>query len=120
MYAYNYFHLLLPYGSCVAVSLIRGVLAIFAIHRNGDEFLDFARILEAIPSQRLASSILTGEDCLRVDEGNGLFKVVDTTWSMSYATWNALAWGGIDLLLKVSLFDCSETSLDSIPCLSGK
>ena len=92
VYAYNSSHLLLPYGSCVVVSLICSLLAIFAIRRDGDEFLDFARILEAIPSQGLTLSHLTEEDCLRVGEKDRLFEVVDPR-PMSHTAWD-ISWRG--------------------------
>jgi hypothetical protein len=77
VYTYNNKHLLLAYGSCLVVSLICGTIAIIAIGRDGNEFLDFARMLEAIPGQGLASNLGT-EAHLKVDD-SGLFRVADTT-----------------------------------------
>lgn len=76
VYAYNNKHLWLPYGVCLAVSLFCGLLAFIAIQHDGDEFLDFARILGAVPRQGLTSTDLREEDRLKVDEKNGLLAVV--------------------------------------------
>lgn len=83
VYAYNDRHLLLPYGICAAVSLICGLRAFFAISHDGDEYLDFTRILGAIPRQGLT---LTEGDWLEVEK-DGLFTVVkDRTTVYSAST----------------------------------
>ena len=73
VYTYNSKHLLLAYGSCLAVSLICALVAMWAIHHNGDEFLDFARVLEAIPGQGLASHL--GKKAKLEVDNSGVFRL---------------------------------------------
>ena len=57
VYTYNQKHLLLAYGSCLLVTLLCSLFAIVAIQDGGNEFLDFARMLEAIPAYGLGSNL---------------------------------------------------------------
>ena len=57
VYTYNNQHLLLAYGSCLLVTLLCSLFAIVAIHDGGNEFLDFARMLEAIPGRGLGGNL---------------------------------------------------------------
>lgn len=74
VYIYNRIHLLLPYGVCAAFSLICALLAVHAIHSNKEgEYLDFRRILEAIPCQNMTSVILEEKGKLTVND-KGVFE----------------------------------------------
>ena len=83
VYTYNHKHLLLAYASCLAVSLICTFVGLWAIHHNGDEFLDFARVLEAIPRQGLAGGL--GESTQIEVDDSGLFRLTTHSESESKA-----------------------------------